>query len=108
MNGEDMIVTYADRCCTAETAEATTRFLISISDPAGNPVIGQSRVVKLGGGKSPQIQGLWHLRLPRRCEQEDPSRTTKSPALSDLWLPSPALEKGAPSAGHSPDSIAFH
>lgn len=87
--------------CTPKSAEATTRFLISISVPAGNPVIGQNRaVLGRGGGQgtSPQIQGLWHLRPPMRCEQD----STNCPARSDLCLPSQALEKGAPSAGHSP------
>lgn len=72
--------------CTLETAEAMARFLISISkfytlpDAAGDPVTRQNG----GGGRAslPQLQGLWGLKPPMRCEQEDSRRT-----LWDLCLP---------------------
>lgn len=85
--------------CTPKSAEATTRFLISISVPAGNPVIGQNRVVGGGQGRSPQIQGLWHLRPPMRCEQ-DSSRTPLNalPAQTSASLLKP-WRRGLPVQG---------
>lgn len=49
--------------CTPKSAEATTRFLISISDSAGNPVIGQNRAVVGGRASLPRFRASGILGL---------------------------------------------